>query len=572
MSLRKDFPLAAIAACLLAPTAAHAQEDSHIGMVLVQRTVNARYTADAQRFQEVLGTTLTRNYTVQPGDSFQKIVSDNFAVGPTSAKNVYEGISSKIEALNDLDKKKLQAGRQILLPDIPPMQWKQASPDNPNYGIPRIQFAQTLADKASGVATAKLSDLGRRAEDFVTTFVWMTPAQAKAERDLKPSSPASVDYYWTQPITVKFAQAQAQAQPGPAKEDAKFIGSLVKRKVPPQDVVVFVLDDSWPSAASFESSRAFLVKALDDIAAANHFPAPSWPADVRNGTAKTNFPLQRPPRHSHAALIEAALAPFQSLTPKVHVVYLPLFTEQTWAKEIWQELASTAVLAKAMHNSLGTVKPLPDLVAESRKTAADLVKVVPTKAVDDIGSAQQAPLTVLGRIAELYTSTTGTPYFISMSWTVEDRTFDFGPDADAMGLFLAAAGNDGKDVVSDDVYMAFRAKSFPGDVLAVMNTDGVGDIHCGSNKLPLTVNDPFYGLAYDGTIDGPNPVCATSFSTPRVAWLLALRQAYYGPVTADSDRKNWFSTYRKGLLGLQTTTQNSSRRYLLSVPRLFDGL
>jgi len=572
MVRRKCFPLAVMIASMGLPAAGLAQDD-RAGMVLVQRTVNARYIAESQPFKDILGTTLTRTYKVQTGDSVQKIVSENFLVGPTSAKRVYEGISSKIETLNNLDGR-LQAGKEILLPDIPPMQWKQASPKNPNYGVPRIQFAQTMTEKASGVAKAKQSDLGRKAEDLVTTFLWMTPAQAKLELDSTANTSARVDYYWTQPITVKFAQIQAKvgAKLGHTDKDSNFIDSLVKRREPPQDVVVFVLDDSWPSSESFEASRAFLVKALDDIAAANYFPAPRWPTEIRNGTARTNFPLQSPPRHSHAALIEAALEPFQSLTSKVHVVYLPLFTEQIWAKEIWQELASTAVLAKSMHSMLGALRPSPDVVENSRDIAAELIKAVPTRAVADIGSAQQAPLTILARIAELYTSRTEIPYFISMSWTVEDRTFDFGPDANAMGLFLAAAGNDRKDVVSDNVYMAFRAKSFPGDVLAVINTDSIGDIQCDSNKLPTSVGSSFYGLAYDGTIDGPTPVCATSFSTPRVAWLLALRQAYSAPVTTDPDRKSWFATYRQGLLDLQSPTDSSSRRYLLSVPRLFHGL
>jgi len=559
-------------ACVFVHTPIRAQEEDHSGLVLVQRTIDTRYTDDDANFQKVLDTTLTRTYKIKRGDSLQGIVSEHFSVGPTATKNIYEGIASKIQALNNIAPDDLlAAGKEIRLPDIPPMQWKRPVPGNPNYGVPRIQFPQSQTEKAAGVAAAKLTDLGRKATGLVTKWVWLTPEQAKAEAKLSGENTSIADYYWTQPITLKFAEGPAAEKPGSVQDDAKFLASLVKRKNPKQDIIVFILDDSWPSQAAFESSRAFLVAALDQISTANHLPAPAWPAEIRSGSAKTDFPLQTPGRHSHAALIESALAPFTSLTSKVHVVYLPLFTEQKWSTEIWQELADIAMLAKNMHGSLGQMKPPDDLVQESRKTAVDLIKVVPNKAVDDVGSAQQAPLTVLNRIAQLYANSTGTPYFISMSWTVEKYILEFGPDADTLGLLLAAAGNDGKDVIANAIYMAYRAKAFPGDVLAVMNTDGFGDVHCGSSSLPVSGAGPFYGLAYDGAIGGITPACATSFSTPRVAWLLALRQAYNAPIVS-ADRANWFALYRSTLLNLQSAPQASSRRYLLSVAKLFDGL
>lgn len=158
-----------------------------------------------------------------------------------------------------------------------------------------------------------------------------------------------------------------------------------------------------------------------------------------------------------------------------------------------------------------------------------------------------------------------------MSWTVEKSELDYFPDPDLMGVSLAAAGNDKRDVLRDSVYMAYRAKESQGDVLAVMNTDGSGGEWCGTNELPYKDNTPFYGLAYDGTLEGPEPACATSFSTPRVAWLSALRQAYTSPVAVE-DRSGWFGAYRKNVLSLQSSGMQSSKRYLLTVAKLFSGL
>ena len=144
------------------------------------------------------------------------------------------------------------------------------------------------------------------------------------------------------------------------------------------------------------------------------------------------------------------------------------------------------------------------------------------------------------------------------------------PDPDSLGVSLAAAGNDNKDVIADAVYLAYRAKAAPGDVLAVMNTDGTGKELCRSSKLPLVGPNPFYGLAYDGTFDSGTE-CGSSFSTPRVAWLLALRQAYNAPVPKGG-WPDWYASFRTSVVALQSATQTTSRRYWLPVSKLFDGL
>lgn len=73
--------------------------EDHLGMVLVRRTVDSRYDPASAGFHSLLKSPLTRSYTVQPGDSWQKIVSSHFSVGPTAANELYENISSRIQLL-----------------------------------------------------------------------------------------------------------------------------------------------------------------------------------------------------------------------------------------------------------------------------------------------------------------------------------------------------------------------------------------------------------------------------------------------------------------------------------------
>ena len=558
---------------------APAQEAIHKGLVLVQRTVDAKYDASSPLFPALLQSPLTQPYLVKQGDSLQKIVSEKFGMGPSVTPDLYEGMASRIQELNDIgDRSAIQAGAQLKLPDLPPVQWRQPGAANPNYGVPRVQpgpsYSSVLQGRLPSVAGAasarKILDAGRKAERLVNQWRWLTLDEAKAEAAV--SGPATHLTYWAQPITLKLAQGSPAAPGTPTvASDLQFLAALVKRRAPQQEVVVYVLDDSWPSDSAFETSRSFLVNALNIIRKANYFGDGNLPEALSNGSAKTNFPLQAPGRHSHAALINASLSDFSKLTPRVKVVYLPLFTEQKWSKELWQELTYTTLVASAMHSKLGDAEPTIEIKKQAQGDASQLVGQIPGKAIDSLGPAQQTPITVLEKFAQLYSQTTGIPFFISMSWTVEEHEIEFGPDPDALGVSLAASGNDKKDVVGDAVYLAYRAKASPGDVLAVMNTDGTGQELCGSSTLPLSGPNAFYGLAYDGTFNVGTPECGSSFSTPRVAWLLALRQAYNAPIPK-STWPYWYASFRTSVIALQSSTQTTSRRYWLPVAKLFDGL
>lgn len=559
-----------------------AQEESSQGLVLVQRTVNTKYEPGSPDFSALLKSTLTQPYVVKKNDNLQKILSERFAMGPTATPELYEPMAERIKSLNNLSNRDaIREGFTLALPDIPPVQWKKRSPDNPNYGVPRVQggpeYAAVLSGQRSGLYQEnewrQIFDKGRKAEPLVNQWRWLTVEQARAEAQAMGANDAGLNSYWAQPLTLKFAQPSPAIPPGPTAtvaSDLQYLSALIKRRPPQQDVVVYVLDDAWPSDAGFESSRAFLVGALAAIRKAYFIPDGGLPPALNNGTAGTDFPAVMPPGPLHSARIASSLADFNKLTPRVKVVYLPLFTQQKWAKELWQELTYTALVATALHSKLGIAEPGPGILSRARSDAIQLVGQIPSKVVNSLGPAQQTPITVLQKFAQLYAVTTGVPYFLSMSWTVEKREIDFGPDPDSLGVSLAATGNDGKEVIGDAVYLAYRAKAVPGDVLAVMNTDGSGKELCGSSKLPLSGPHPFYGLAYDGTFDS-GLQCGSSFSTPRVAWLLALRQSYNAPVSKPS-WPDWYASFRTSILSLQSATQTTSRRYWLPVNKLFDGL
>ncbi len=569
------------AACLLlvaGPSPLIAQTAPHDGLVLLQRTVDTRYRGDSAQTTALLASPLSQEYVVKQGDSLEKIVSQLYGVGPRATPELFAKVATRIQALNHLsDVDVVPAGAKLEMPDLPPLQWKERNPANLGYGVPRLQsgasykaLLQGKTDGLMGLGDArKIFDLGRRAEPLVTQWRWVTVEEAKAELTVASGSvPITL---WSQPITLKLAQAAPAATGAGMVADVAFLRKLLARHQPGRDVVLFVLDDSWPSDALFDASRNFIVRAIDAVRQRYILGPSSLDKAITSGQAKTNFPAHTSGRVSHAQLISTSLGDFVVLSPRVNVVYLPLFTEQTWSKEIWQELTYIALVTSALHGRLGEFGPSPDIAARAAVDAKNLVAMIPSKAIDALGPAQQTPITVLEKFAQLYAQATGMPFYISMSWTVEEHAIDFGPDANALGVSLAATGNDRKDVVQEGIYLALRGKAAPGDVLAVMNTDSSGMALCGSNTLPLSSPNPFYGLAYDGRIGGGGGECGTSFSTPRVGWLLALRQAYEAPIQHDN-WPDWYGSYRTPIANLQGSSQAGVRRYWLNVPKLFDGL
>jgi hypothetical protein len=143
-----------------------------------------------------------------------------------------------------------------------------------------------------------------------------------------------------------------------------------------------------------------------------------------------------------------------------------------------------------------------------------------------------------------------------MSWTTPDQWFQPNVPEGFYGLFVAAAGNIPALNIYSDPRQQFAARSkSPGDVLAVMNTDENGSPVCDSSVFGNDLTDVF-GVAFPGYL-GPAPTdCGTSFSAPRVAWLIAAREAVKDPPAAPAD---WQTALRRELLDHRTNGAGYAR-------------
>lgn len=541
--------------------AAAAQEP----LVLVERVVDARYgeTAQANKdFDQALKSPLVIARTIKKNDNLQSITSQVYGIGPTADAKRYAALEARIKDLNRLtDVNKLVEGAVLLLPDIPPKQYKEGSRYNPYYGQPRISAGPARADVRSGKgfdfasgATKVLgviSDLKRKAAPLVRQWRWVPASTVKNDKSVRVVA---------QPITINFSAGQGNQFAEEIAQDVQAVQSCASGNAGVHESVVFVLDDSWPDNTEFQASLDFFKRADALIRKKFYLGNVIWPPSLAAGPVSTSFPFGTDGHRSHARVIKASLESFTALNSKVRVVYLPLFVEEKWAPEVLREIVLVTMIARGKHDSLETdIDTLPDIVQDAQNKTDEIMKHLPQQTTDQPTATDQAIISATLKFAQLYAQATGAPFFLNASWTVKMYQIEFGPDPDLFGVVLAAAGNDvNSDIYKNPVLLASRANDFPGDVIVVGNAHPNGNRDGCSAFWTPPDGVPVYGLMYDGFLNPQDR--GTSFSTPRVAWILAFRESMHPLVLDDQTRHGWFSEYRKFILGLQNPQASGELR------------
>jgi hypothetical protein len=573
---RWALPGAAMLCLCLAPTLCFAAAAGQGPLVLVERLVDTRYGETARAnadFDRALGSPLVIARTVKKGDSMQSITSQVYGIGPGADTARYAALEARIKDLNNVDDAdKLSEGSTLLLPDIPPKQYKTGSGDNPYYGQPRISSGPALEDVRSGkgfdfakgatVALGAISDLKRKAAPLLRQWRWVPASTVKNDPTVRVIA---------QPITVRFSAEQGDPSADEIAQDIGTVQRFASANAGLHESVVFVLDDSWPDNEEFQASLQFFKQADARIREAFYLGAAQWPASL-NASAVTSFPFDQDDRGSHARLIKEALKPFTAINSKVRVVYLPLFVEQGWAAQVLREIILVTMIARSKYDKLETnlsVATMADIVKEATKYTDEIMTQLPKYKTGRLADTDQAIITAMLKFCQLYAMATSAPFFLNASWTVEKYQIEFGPDSEPLGVVLAAAGdNEDTDIYNSSVLLASRAREYPGDVIVV------GNAHADGNRGRCSAfwNPPeganVYGLYYNGFVGRE---CGSSLSAPRIAWMLALRESARPAVADPATRLIWFQNYRSSILKLQNPQAAGELRYWFSPKAVLQG-
>jgi hypothetical protein len=160
--------------------------------------------------------------------------------------------------------------------------------------------------------------------------------------------------------------------------------------------------------------------------------------------------------------------------------------------------------------------------ADAISEAAKRVKALPVDATKKPFITDKAVLDAVWEIAQAASEDDDSFFVVNESWTVPTGAIGFAPLDAQRGIAVAAAGNTPNRDITERPFINFAGQSLTSDyIVAVMNMNASGALQCNSSFVGAPFADT-RAVGFDGTIAKD---CGTSFSAPRVAWLIAAGEA-----------------------------------------------
>lgn len=605
---RKLLAMLCFAGAAGADTAVAQQVADADDLVLVRRTIDARYDLDRQvaippidisrpalPLETALGSEVSRSVQVQSGDSVEGIVLREYGFGKSNSVDAYASIERKIVRLNKLrSPHQIRAGEPLHIPALPPLAATQPNPANPYNALPKISTYAPLSAATSGLLDVSslsflkpptITSLNRRGAPTVAEYMWVPRAQVARERDLAGAASEAIQ------VHAETVMATFDSEIG-ARGSTSFLDPNEREKLknviaatPLQAPVLIILDDGWPSEVAFRNSIAWLNEAFGQIR--RHFKYPVGQQTQALGPkARTTFPVPA----FHARTIDRALQPLTKLqgdgVERVRVVYLPLTVAQEHAAAVLSDLVTLRLVDDWVGDRRGDDPPALGEVQRLRRIADDVIGRLPKDTGVRVVKTDKAVIEAVMLLADLYARATGDPYVVNLSWTTPKLQNRYADMRFNLGLVVAAAGNASAldcskcgplhaysdsckcadNVAAAERWFAVRAVDGE-DVIAVMNAARDGTLQCRSSLVASQISRTLAAVSLDGTVDAST--CGTSFSAPRVAWLAALRLAYVSESSLFKAEVDRGKQLRELVLGARVGGTARNDHFNLSIDKLF---
>jgi hypothetical protein len=525
--------LAFLASVTVAASAA-AQSEPELVTVLQRLPANYR---DAVALLSTLDRASPAQTTVAPKEGMSNVISRLYSVGLSNAPAAYAQIRDSIQTLNSLaDRDALKAGQTLLVPDIPRMALANPNLANPYNAVSKLSFDVRRFRQSEGpinTKAQKIEDKLRVGAQAVLQVRRLKPEDAKAALARDPDALIGHARLHLKFLDVK---GLGGASPVLSPQQAALIATSASGAAP-QKPILFIFDDTWPSLQDEEASRTYLLQAVATLREHANFP-PMVPFERACALGMKVGALPPVAAVPHAAQIEQALKPMTDAAgPRspVTVVYIPNLGGRPCAGEVIGQIIEWHLLAYQVQGVVGVPVPASDVQAFHAQAQIDINALQSADALAQADSDVEAIQAVL-EFTRRHGALSGQPVFTSMSWEFEGNQLDPKVPSEYGGLFIVAAGNDGQSPPVIQTKRQFSERSFhPGDMLAVMNVDDQGVFLCDSSLVDPSGNA--FAVGFRGDLSRQD--CGgTSFSAPRVAWLLALREARRAPVGDMTDLSN----------------------------------
>ncbi len=534
---------------------------------------------------EVVDTAPPALLKVGQGQTLSGKLKDTFNISEKWTPEIYQRMLSRVADLNGIENiNKLPAGAELLVPQIPSAGKKYTS-QPPGWTGQKVTTA--LEWKENSVAGTQVSNAAPATAAPQQEIQYFSVPKSELSKYLLSDNGAQGA---SGPITVDLTQGPAISNFGRILTEPA--SALVKSKLSsasgPKPVLV-IMDDSIPDSTEYAIAKAFVIALSRAVRDAYYLGDSPYLDEVKaqpDSLAAESPSSLYPNLKSHASLIKQSLVEFTALDgmKTVSVVYLPLGATQIGVAPLLKEIVYLGQLLKIVRPKLPVTitasqvqrdqaKSVTDAIVASNPAAFSSGLLMPLDGAELSVTTDSLLLESLGIAMSYYADVAKRPYMLSFSWTAPKFAFPTYFEAATYGMKFAAAGNRkappaGADFLQLELEYASRAATSD-DFVVVMNSTGTSG--CPSNIF----NDDGLSVA---TVAFPGHVtdkfCGTSFSTPRVAWLVAAKEAASGQALTvplnQHGKLLWLSRKNAAIHALKQSTQTDLfGRYILDVEKFF---
>jgi hypothetical protein len=449
------------------------------------------------------------------------------------------------------------------------MSYSGCEEEAPNLSLMPVRFDPSLAHPTSAGARASKGGAGN-----VASSEQLSNAASPTDSS-PPATPSGTHNASSSTLSRAIPSAWYTAVPSDATLARLRQILNAPRPATQQVPILAVVDDGFPSQQAYADTKAFFEEADTFMRSAYALPQ-AWYAPPATDTSEmgieselSGFPntttgprslsgceaLESTQCRFHAKSIEKALSVFSQLLSgpqPVRVIWIPLFFAQAGAPQLAYRIHRFARIVPDDYtaNRLGDPKALAAIQQEFFAMVHRRGVGYPAQAPD-----WQIERPYFGNVLTFlraYSRASNTPVFVNLSWRTSADQFSSIPGRGRSRVILVtAAGNPctpdancaGPTVTNGELgdYNFLRFSTYEDSSgFVVADVDENGRAICDTARLAVVPG----ATAYQGGISDD---CGTSFSSPRLAWLLAANERYTTDRNIDPDV--WASSLRMRVAG-----------------------